>query len=58
MLVCMWVCTLWIKQNLPKAGKFLILSVKRVKEVTGSGLFTDLKLACAIHIEYFADLIF
>lgn len=29
-----------------------------MKEVTGSGLFIDLKLACAVHIEYFADLIF
>lgn len=47
-----------MNQNLPKGRKCLILSVKLVKEVTGSGLIIDLKLACAVPIEYFADLTF
>lgn len=36
----------------------LILSVKSMKDVTASGLFIDLKLVCAIQIEYQVEFIF
>lgn len=41
-----------MNQKLSK-GKKMFNPIKLVKEVTGSGLFIDLKLTCAIHIEYF-----
>lgn len=56
--MCMWVVHLCMNQNLPKGRETLNPLVKLAKGVTGSGLFIDLKLACAVHIEYFADLIF
>lgn len=36
----------------------LILSVKSMKDVAASGLFIDLKLVCAIQIEYQVEFIF
>lgn len=47
--VCVNICV-WIS-HFPKGG-LLSLSVKLMKDVTASGLFIDLKLVCAIQIEY------
>lgn len=47
-----------MNQTLPKGGGMLILSVKSMKDVAASGLFIDLKLVCAIQIEYQVEFIF
>lgn len=47
-----------MNQTLPKGGGMLILSVELMKDVTASGLFIDLKLVCAIQIEYQVEFIF